>query len=182
MISMMFRSFYSNDHRFLTNVYKCYIRPILESASPVWNPTDVNCTNIIEKVQRSFTKRLFFRSGLQQNLSYEDRLEILGLDTLENRRNISDVIFLHKCIHNHFIFEKNNLYKISPLGRPLRNSHSLRITLPFQIASSLNTFVSRHINYWNTLSQEKVSLQPETFGKFLRSLPPNTINAVSLIR
>ena len=181
MVSMLFRSFFSNDHKLLTNAFKCYIRPILESSTVVWNPTDVACSNVIEKVQRSFTKRLLYRCGLQY-ITYKDRLEMFGLDTLEHRRNLSDITFLHKCIHDHFIFDKDNLYRISPLERLLRNSHSLRITIPFQMMNTTSTFASRQINLWNTLPQDKVTLSPESFAKFVRSLSPASITPVSLLR
>ena len=165
----------------MTNAFNCYIRPVIESSTVVWNPTDVASTNQIERVQRSFTKRLFQRCGIH-DVSYKDRLDILGLDTLENRRNVADMIFLHKCLNEHFHLNKENIYTKTPLGRPLRNSHSLRITLPFQISNTSSTFASRHINFWNNLPQEKVLLSTESFANYLQKLPTNSINAVSLLR
>ena len=36
-----------------------YVRPILEYNSVVWSPSSKKDTDLIEKVQRRFTKRLF---------------------------------------------------------------------------------------------------------------------------
>jgi len=53
--------------------------------------------DILEKVQRRFTKRL---SGLR-HLSYADRLQVglLSLESLEGRRVIYDLILVYKILH-----------------------------------------------------------------------------------
>ena len=45
----------------LTDLYKCYVTPILEYVPVVWLPNHVYLIDLIENVQRNFTKRL---SGL----------------------------------------------------------------------------------------------------------------------
>ena len=58
LCAMIFRSFESRDPLFLISLFKMYVRPLLEYASPVWSPhmkCDIAC---LEKVQRSFTKRI----------------------------------------------------------------------------------------------------------------------------
>ena len=161
-----------------------HLENIMESMLPrTFPPTKISASffNIVEKVQRNFTKRLLYRCGYQY-ITYKYRLELFGLDTLEHRRNLSDITFLHKCLHDHFIFDKDNLYRKSPLGRPLRNSHSLRITLPFQMTNMTSTFASRQINLWNTLPQDKVTLSPDSFAKFVRGLPLASLTPASLLR
>ena len=62
--------------------YKVYIRPHLEYAVQVWNPylrKDIEC---IEQIQQRVTKMV---NGLK-NKSCQERLDILGLTTLERRR------------------------------------------------------------------------------------------------
>ena len=49
----------------------------------------------IESVQRVFTRKLHDLS----NLSYLDRLHVLGLETLEHRRLIHDLILCYKYLH-----------------------------------------------------------------------------------
>jgi len=56
----------------------------------------------IESVQRYFTNRLFARklSGLSK-LAYFSRLKILGLETLEHRRLINDLVLYYKILKGH---------------------------------------------------------------------------------
>ena len=72
-----------------------YVRPLLEYATPVWTPHHVYLVFKLEGVQRKFTKRL---SGLN-NLSYKDRLLVLGVDTLERRRLFYDLSLFYKVVH-----------------------------------------------------------------------------------
>ena len=69
-------------------LFKALIRPILEYANPVWNPHQRKLINLIEQVQRNFTKAII---GMKK-LEYEDRLKALKLPTLEYRRFRGDMI------------------------------------------------------------------------------------------
>jgi len=63
-------------------IYKGYIRPHLEFCIQAWSPFLAKDKLLLEKVQRRATKLV---CGLK-NKSYEERLRILGLTTLETRR------------------------------------------------------------------------------------------------
>jgi len=58
------------------------IRPLLEYNSNTWNATQVYFTDLLESVQRGFTKRVKATS----NLPYIVRLDIFNLEPLEVRR------------------------------------------------------------------------------------------------
>jgi len=64
-----------------------YVRPLLEFSSQVWSPHHKYLIDKVESVQRFFTKRF---SGLR-GLSYCERLNILGFQTLECRLFINDL-------------------------------------------------------------------------------------------
>ncbi|KAF8383235.1 hypothetical protein PRIPAC_72377 [Pristionchus pacificus] len=87
----------------------------------------------------------------------------LSLPTLEHRRLISDILFLHKSIHGFYSCDRTNLYKLSPLARSLRRSHSLRIVFPYALPKSHSNFVTRTIDRWNVLSAEFVHSSPSNF-------------------
>ena len=55
---------------------------MLEYATTVWSPSQIYLIITIESVQKQFTKRF---PGLK-NLTYEERLKLLGLQSLEHRR------------------------------------------------------------------------------------------------
>jgi len=75
--------------------YSVYVRPLLEYASCMWSPHLIKDIERVERVQRRFTKRL---RGLS-TLTYKDRLQVLGLQSLESRRLQFDLICAHKNSH-----------------------------------------------------------------------------------
>ena len=52
------RCFLSRQIEHLIKAFIVYVRPLLEYASPVWSPSQLYAINAIERVQRSYTKRL----------------------------------------------------------------------------------------------------------------------------
>jgi len=63
--------------------------------SSSWSPPLRSDDDVIESVQRRFTKHL---KGLQQ-LPYNDRLRELGALSLHDRRTYADMIFIYKALH-----------------------------------------------------------------------------------
>ena len=86
------RLFSSGDIHLLVRAYIVYVRPIVEYNSVIWSPVAKHDIELVEKVQRRFTKRL---RGLR-SLSYCDRLTKLGLCTLELRRLHLDLLTVTK--------------------------------------------------------------------------------------
>jgi hypothetical protein len=89
-VGIIFRSFVSCDVSLLVRAYTTYARPILECSTVVWSPHRLSDISRIERVQRQFTLRCFLRCGLGHP-SYERRCELLGLQSLENRRKLFDL-------------------------------------------------------------------------------------------
>ena len=90
----------------LKRAFITYVRPLLEYASPVWSPSHIYLINVIESMQRSFTKRL----PEMRTLSYSDRLERLELQTLKHRRLITDLVRTLLQYSAWFIFYKCFLF------------------------------------------------------------------------
>jgi len=82
------RCFISRDVHMLTRAFLVYVRPLLEFSSPIWSPHYKQDIELIERVQRRFTKRLPGYS----NLTYKERLDLLNLPSLELRRIRLDLI------------------------------------------------------------------------------------------
>ena len=89
------KCFVSSDWPTLIIAFKTFILPILEYCSQVWSPQNVTDIARIESVQRSFTKKL---RGFE-NLSYAGRLAKAGLQTLEYRRLLADLLLTYKILH-----------------------------------------------------------------------------------
>jgi hypothetical protein len=99
MLGMLRKTFVSRDLRLWGNLYVSLVRPHLEYAVQVWNPTHRKNIEVLEKVQRRATR---LPVGLR-TLRYEERLSRMGLTTLEERRVRGDLIQMFKvakCIED----------------------------------------------------------------------------------
>ena len=84
---------------------------MVEYATPVWSPYTVQSMTQVEDVQRAFTRRLPGLSGL----SYAERLNILGLQTLEHRRLLADLLMCYKIIHGHIALKCYDFFSFSSI-------------------------------------------------------------------
>ena len=66
----------------MLKAFKAYVRPIVEYNSSIWSPTLKKYIDMIERVQRKFTKRL---PGMKDK-TYFQRMSTLHLESLEIRR------------------------------------------------------------------------------------------------
>ena len=85
---MIIRNITYNKVSILCPLFKALIRPILEYGNAVWSPFSKEDIDNIERVQHHFTKRI---EGLY-DFSYNERLKILNLPSLEFRRMRGDLI------------------------------------------------------------------------------------------
>lgn len=100
MIGFISRSL---NHFVQLNTYKLlyftYVRSNLEYCSPVWNPHYRSSIDMVEKVQRRFTRIIFKRFHYPAEINYLMRNVRLELLSLEDRRSVTDELTLFK-IHN----------------------------------------------------------------------------------
>jgi hypothetical protein len=80
--------------------FKVYVRPLLEYASVVWNPWLLKDINLIESVQRRFTRKICILCHLPV-VSYDERLTMFNLERLELRRLRTDLVELFKIVHGY---------------------------------------------------------------------------------
>ena len=91
---MILRNINGRTYDILVPLFVGLVRPILEYANPVWSPIYRKDIDMIEKVQRNFTKRV---SGLNR-LTYSERLRRLDLPSLEFRRARGDMVETFKIM------------------------------------------------------------------------------------
>jgi len=93
-----------------------YVRPLLEVACQIWSPKYRYQIDKIESVQIIFSTRKLH--GLS-NLSDLDRLHVLGLETLEHRRLVHDLILCYKYLHGLIDTDNRNFWcvQMSPRNR-----------------------------------------------------------------
>lgn len=109
-------------------LYNLYIRSSLEYCSSVWNPHCQDSINIVERVQKKYT-RLIFRKFRFPYESYNMRLLRLDMLSLENRRILSDEQMLYKIKNGRLNMSIDHDFQFNP--RPLRFNNNRIFYLPF---------------------------------------------------
>ena len=84
-----------HDRNNWIKIYKTYIRPKLEYCSQAWSPWTASDREVLEKVQR---RAVGLVTTLPRNMTYEQKLKILGLTSLVERRERGDMIQMFRCM------------------------------------------------------------------------------------
>jgi hypothetical protein len=157
------RCFVSRDVDLLLRAYVTYVRPLVEHDSVVWSPFLKQDIEMVERVQRKYTKRL---PGFQ-NYSYLERLKLLNLTSLELRRLHTDLIWCYKIV---FGLVDLNFDEFFDWSRAVNTrGHSFKL---YKHHNSSNTrakyFSERVVDPWNSLSDTVVNFS--TLATFKRTV------------
>ena len=134
-------------------MYKVYVRPVLEYNSSVWSPCLKKDIELIEKVQKRFTKRV---PGLE-NLKYQQRLAKLKMHSLEQRRMVADLVQCYKIVYQHSDISFDQFFNYANVGPRDHCLKLLPIPLVPRIGVRKNFFSCRVINAWNGLKESEVT-------------------------
>jgi hypothetical protein len=172
--AMIKKFFTSGDRPTLMWAFKVFVRPILEYASPVCrSPHLLHDVDSIEAVQRRFTKSL---QGLK-NKTYEERLLILGIDSLEKRRLRADLHLTYCLLHNKLDFDFSTFFELRVENKT--RFHPFKLTMPCIKKDCRKYFFAiRVVNPWNSLPGEVVCA--ESLHVFKRRL--HSCNLSSFLR
>ena len=126
------------------------IRPKLEYAAVVWSPHKKKDVRKLERIQRAATKMV----PTLRDLSYEERLEKLKLQTLEKRRERGDLIAIYRAANEMEKVDRSDLFlwdsrNTRGHGKKLRMDRCRRDIKKF-------SFPQRSIEVWNKLDTEIV--------------------------
>ena len=87
-VALIYRNFRNRNHDFLVRMFHTDVLPVVSYNSSVWSPFQIGDINRVERVLRTFTRRI---PGLA-NLTYLQRLKELGMCSLEENRIRTDLI------------------------------------------------------------------------------------------
>ena len=91
-----------NDPYTLKALYNALVRPHLEYCCVIWNPTYNSHISRIERVQKNFTRFVFFKLNWRmERPCYSTRCALFGLTSLESRRQMFSIFFIRDLIHCH---------------------------------------------------------------------------------
>jgi hypothetical protein len=159
-VGVFFRGFCSRRLDLVRKTFITYIRPLLEYNSIVWNPVHKYLIDKIESVQRQFTKRIASIS----NLSYLERLRILGLEPLELRRLHFDLIQYYKIFNNLTSLNHSDYFMLHHPSAVSRKPDSFLIKPLNKPNYLLTSFFYRSVDCWNSLpTSVKQSTSLQTF-------------------
>ena len=135
-------------------LYKALIRPLLEYCSSIWTPILIADSIEIEKVQRRATKLVYN----VRNLSYENRLKELKLDSIKFRRRRTDILQVYRIVHGIDNIPLDNFFEINSDTRTRGHNFKLKkVRINTRIRQ--HSFSQRTINDWNSLSEKAVNSQ-----------------------
>ena len=150
VLSQLHRTLLSRNQEVVSNLFKTFVRPILESAVPAWCPWEKKDINAIEKVQRRATRMI---PGLGA-MEYEDRLKHCNMITLEQRRQRGDVIEVYKMlngytslVNEHFFTFTSQRHDVITRSSTNKNLVSEKCRLDIR----KNFFPNRVVQFWNQL-------------------------------
>ena len=134
--------------------FKTLARPVLEYASPIWDPATVEHTTAIEMVQRRAARRILH--DFRRTSSASAMVARLQLEPLQARRKASKVTMMYRII-NDLVDINAPSGLIAPVGRTTRG-HQAKLLVPFARTDTYRqSFFPSAIRLWNTLNPESVA-------------------------
>ena len=172
VLKQITRNFHYRDRKHFLKLYCQYVRPHLEFSVPAWSPWLHADINTLEKVQQ---RAMTMVSGLQGR-TYEERLQEVGMDSLEVRREHMDMTQVFKMLHGYDKVEVDKLFrKVNHTGAAVtrRAADDLNLERPrCRLDVRQNSFAVRVTEGWNKLdSKTKRLSNVKSFKKALRTNP-----------
>ena len=171
VLSQISRAFHYRDRKTFVQLYKQYVRPHLEFAVPAWSPWSVGDREALEKVQERAVRMV---SGLTGK-TYHERLQEIGLLTLEKRRDQFDLVQVYKIVAGKEDVESSTWFNLTG---PAPDRATRLTSDPLNIRKQnpktdirKNFFSNRVIDNWNRLpSFVKTSKNVNVFKQHIRRL------------
>jgi hypothetical protein len=145
--NLIYKCFTSRDITTLVRAYLVYVRPLLEYATCIWSPQHITAVRQVESVQRHFTKRL---PGLN-NMNYDDRLAILGIEKLELRRLKQDLIMVYKILFGLVDIDAKEIFTVRNANHEMRGHPYRLLQGHCRVDVRKHSFAERVIKVWNGL-------------------------------
>ena len=133
-------------------LYKSMVRPHLEYCVQAWCPYYKKDKDEIERVQRMATRWIKECKGM----SYEARLQYLGLFSMERRRLRGDLIEVFKIFKGMTDLKVEDLFEIQGTQRGRGHKYKLGKVRP-RLDIRAHFFALRVVNPWNSLPDDVVA-------------------------
>jgi hypothetical protein len=148
VLGMIRRTITCKSKDIISRLYKTLVRPKLEYCIQAWRPYLKTDTEKLERIQHRATKMV----KECRNFSYTDRLNYMGLTTLEARRDRGDLIECYKFMRGFNETSKEVFFTLS--GQQRTRGHRYKLD---KMRSKLDVrkyfFSQRVVNNWNSLPE-----------------------------
>jgi len=156
MLSQIHRATIVRDRQTVMAMYKSFVRPLLESSAPAWNPSKRGDIDALERVQRRAT-RMINDKNWPSNPTYEERLQLLGIQSLESRRLRGDLIETYKYMNGFNDVNHSQLFSFVRDRHPVEtrshtNNHLVSEKTTLNVRKFF--FTNRVTSSWNSLPNE----------------------------
>lgn len=136
-------------------LYKTLIRPKLEYAASVWDPSQHKLIDLVEKIQNNSTR--FISSNYNRTASISLMKTNLELPPLALRRKIARLSLFHRIYHHPLL--RHQLLS-APHYISSRIDHQQKVGIPSCRSSSfLHSFVPHTSDEWNHLPPDVVTIK-----------------------
>ena len=155
ILGLLRRNFSSCSQQIREKLYFALVRPHLEYACEVWSPHTAELKHRIEAVQRNGAR--FVMGDYRQRSSVTELLLHLKWDTLESRRLLFQLKYVHKMFTNQVALNPFKYFSMASYRRT-RNSNSKKIMPKFGRVDVVKfSFFFSIIPTWNSLPENIVS-------------------------
>ena len=145
-LNFIHRNFGTCNQKIKTNLYKTYVRPVLEYSSSVWDPHTQTNKDRIEMVQRR-AARFVKNDYSREQTSVTNMLHQLNWTSLEERRTRNKITLLYKALNDIISISTEHLRITQTQTRQHQNFY-----IPFARTNAYrHSFFMDTIRHWNTL-------------------------------
>ena len=176
LVYTVLKSFKSSNPYFYVQLYKTHIRPLLEYNHTIWRPYLKSDIRKLESIQTKFTRRLCQKLNIKF-LHYQNRLQILGLETLEIRFIKIDLINTYKILNNIIDLDQTEFFTMNHIHQNYnlrRHTKYLKKPINSATATGRNFFSQRVVEIWNRLPAQVV--ESKSLPIFKQKLKPLQIS------
>lgn len=155
----MQRNLKTSEQNLKNTAYLTCIRPILDYACAVWDPSQVTLSDELEKIQNRAAR--FVLGRYKRGDSCTQMKNELGWELLSSRRRKLRLKFFFQIFHNKTGINKENYFK-EPHYRSHRTDHVFKIR-EWRTRTDLlaKSFFVKTIKEWNRLSEAQVCCKNE---------------------
>ena len=163
MLSIIKLAFKFPTVRVMSVLYKSFVLPLLEYCTTVWCPYFIKDIEILESVQRRFTRM----HPEYRDLPYTSRLSKFGLTSLFTRRLHNDLVCVFKIIHGFIDVDPGIFFNFHSDSRTRGHRYKIR-SFRSRLDLRGHWFSSRVVPHWNNLPDRVVEMS--TVNSFKRAL------------